>query len=56
MPGLSCFAEPAGETSAERAAERGGARRRGQPTGSKRLAATFLRTFSGSQMRPFMAM
>ena len=28
----------------------------GQPTASKRLAATFLRTLAGSQTRPFMAM
>lgn len=27
-----------------------------QPIASKRLASTFLRTFSGSQMRPFIAM
>ena len=27
-----------------------------QPIASKRFASTFLRTFSGSQMRPFIAM
>jgi hypothetical protein len=38
------------------AAARPGVDAPGQPAASKRFAATFLRTFAGSQIRPFMAM